>query len=205
MRLRGFSLWNKSISLTDQAKAHSAHGVKAVYVSGQDDRKLDERSNLLKSLRPGEGVGVYALNCLATDRDDLRWALVGVDANTRYKGIFARGHFVYVYELEAKITDMQTIEAVLSAVENWAGEARKRTRSEDVRYGSLGGRPVHKRLAKKLARPIWHGPGTVPERLAAVNALAREHGVKGYTRPAAFRHLGPLKRSRVKPTETCED
>ncbi len=204
MGLRGFSLWNKTVGLAAQAAAHEKNKISAVYVSAHEDSRLRQRDVLIKSLRKGDGVGVLGLHCLATDKEDLRWALIGEDEATKYKGIFARGCYVHVYEIDAKITDMPTVEAVLSATEFWAGEGRKRSRAEDIRYGSLGGRPVAKRLPKSVARPLWLGPGTIPERLAAINALARERGVKGYTRSAAFRHLKSLSKHRPKPNGQAE-
>ncbi len=197
-------MWTQMVPLATQAAEHQKNRVKAVYVSEHGDRRLVQRDVLIKSLRPGDGVAVYGLNCLATDRDDLRWALIGRDEETGYKGIFASGCYVFVYENKAEIFDMLAVEAVLSATEFWAGEGRKRSRAEDIRYGSLGGRPVAKRLPKSIARPLWLGPGTIPERLAAINALARERGVKGYTRSAAFRHLKSLTKHRPQPNGQAE-
>lgn len=195
MRLRGLSLWSKSCGLKVQAAAHAEHEVKTVYVCDQDDKNLTQRDALIRSLRRNEGVGVLGLHCLATGKEDLRWA-VGE--------IFKRGAVVYSYELEAEITDMPTIEAVLSATEIWADEARRIPRSMSVAYGEKGGRPRQKRMPKHDAQPIWRAAPSTAAALKELNKLAREKGFKKYSRITAYRDLGPRGVLRGRHTKSKE-
>ncbi len=201
MELRGYSRWSKDFGLPEQAAAHEAHGVTAVYISDRDDMELQQRERLIRSLRTGNGVGVWGLQCLATDKPDLRWALIGEDATTKYKGIFVRKAFVFVYELEARISDMQTIEAVLSATEWWARERAKRSLAVDRAIGRKGGRTRDRRMPIEEAKKIWHQPGTELERLQEIERLSLEQGFKPYSKNAAYKYLEARYALRAKPDE----
>ncbi len=202
MELRGYSLWTKNCGLEEQEAAHAAHKASPIYVSGRDDPQMEARERLIRSLRKSTRVGVLGLHCLATDKQDLRWALIGEDAEKRYKGIFVRKAIVFVYELEAEISDMQTIEAVLRATEWWARERAKRPLAVDREIGRKGGRARKPRMPTEEAKKIWHRPGTEHERLDEINRLSVEQGFQIYSRTAAYKYLDSRYELRAKPDES---
>ncbi len=109
---------------------------------------LDDRDGLIGSLRTGDGAGVFRLSCLATSKTDLRWALMGEDKAAGYRGIFLRGAHVLVDELDAKVSDWNTVEAVLLAAEDWAKERRGGMKP-------AGGRPKKRRTATRRTLRGW--------------------------------------------------
>ncbi len=188
MRRCGFSRWSKACNLKIQAAAHTRHGVTAIYICEQTDKELKQRDEMIKSLREDDSVCVFGLECLAVDKHDLRWAAAE---------IFKRSAHIFVYEGKSgiEIMDTDVLEAVLSATEIWAEEARRVPRAMSVAYGKKGGRPPEKFMPRDDARlylvPIWRAAKDAIEGLKDVNRETRKRGFKKYSRMTAYRHLGP--------------
>jgi hypothetical protein len=139
---------------------------------------VDDRDGLVGSLRTGDGAGVFRLSCLATSKADLRWALMGEDKAVGYKGIFLRGAHVLVDELDAKVSDWKTVEAVLLATEDWAKERRGGMKP-------AGGRPKKRRTDRHTANIAWLDRDKFP---TMADALDSEH-MKGWSQSAATRSI----------------
>lgn len=153
----------------DAATRRKVH-VQAYYV--------DDRNGLIGSLRTGDALGVFRLSCLATSKPDLRWALMGEDKSAGYKGVFLRGAHVLVDELDAKVSDWKTVEAVLLATEDWAKERRGGMKP-------AGGRPKKRRTDRHTANTAWLDRANFP---TMADALVSEH-MKGWSQSAATRSI----------------
>jgi hypothetical protein len=169
-----------------QRSALLTAGVKVIYE--------DDRDTLMKSLRPGDAVVVARLSCLATSKEDLRWALTGRDDRASYKGAFIRGATIIDLEfgvLGTTLDQMPAVESVLRATEDWAKERRGIPRADSVKHGKRGGRPKKKRTDKHVAQKVWLDLVKYPK---MADALAHPD-MKGWSQSAATRHppkgLGP--------------
>ena len=179
---RGFRKKTRLHGLTVQTRALEAAGAKPIY----DEM---DRDALVNSLRKGDFIVVLSLSCLATNKADLRWVLIGEAKD--YRGTFLRGAGVHVLDLDAKLHDMQHVEATLRATEDWANERRKVPAADSVRYGKRGGRPRKRRTDKHVAMIAWGDRVKYP---TIQDALSSPH-MKGWSQSAATRRppkgLGP--------------
>jgi len=182
--LRGFRNKTKLYGLGKQTTALEAAGAKIIYDS-------DDRDGLVGSMRKGDLIAVYSLSCLATNKADLRWVLIGEDKKTGYRGAFLRGAGIQVIDQDAKLHDMPHVEAVLRATEDWANERRKVPAADSVKYGKRGGRPRKRRTDKHVAMIAWGDRAKYP---TIQDALSSVH-MKGWSQSAATRRqpkgLGP--------------
>jgi hypothetical protein len=171
--LRGFIRSSASGGYAAQKAALTATGVRSIYAD-------DERDDLVKSLRKGDGVAVARLDCLASSKPDLRWALDGTDGKPNgYRGVFLKKNYVLDLETGAEHRDARSVESVLRATDAWANEARGRR----TRPSRGGGRPRKKRTDKHVAFAAWKDLVKYP---TMADALASE-AMAGWSKSAATR------------------
>lgn len=176
--LRGYGRMKAQGGTKAQSAAFEAAGIKAVYWD-------DDREAAISSLRKGDGLAVRRLGDLATSKPDLRWALIGEDKRTSFKGVFARGNFIRDLELGVDLKTMPAVEAVLRATEDWAKERRTLPRRESVEHGKKGGRPRAKRTDKHTAMKAWRDLVKYPTQAAALASPE----MKGWSKSAATRSI----------------
>jgi len=179
--LRGFRNKTRQHGLGKQTAALEAAGASIIYDAA-------DRDALVNSLRKGNFIVVYSLSCLATNKDDLRWVLIGQDdkAEPPYKGVFKRGAGVRILDPDqaADLHDMAHVESTLRATEDWANERRGTARAGGSRRG-IGGRKPTKKTDKHTAMKAWGNRADYP---TAAAALASPH-MKGWSASTAARAI----------------
>lgn len=174
---RGWIRASKSMSARAQYKAMADAGVTAIYDADKSGLGLDV---CIRSLRPGDTLGVTTADRLAGTRKAIRVALDQI----RERG-------AVLVELKTgrrsdRADDVASM--VLDAVDEIAADGRRLTRGEAQRLGKLGGEALRKaldetRLPEREARRIWRTNGNWS------NMECLNH-MPGWSQDAAYRHLG---------------